>query len=108
MQLKSLSFFQISCFIRQYFSLFIAEKIFFIDNPLTTFVDKLIVISTICPVSVWCYVNVFCKTFSQKLLFGKNFHFTIFRSEEHTSELQSRPHLVCRLLLEKKKKHTII
>src|SRR3989442_10083630 len=26
------------------------------------------------------------------------------RSEEHTSELQSRPHLVCRLLLEKKKR----
>src|SRR5690554_409125 len=28
---------------------------------------------------------------------------TCVRSEEHTSELQSRPHLVCRLLLEKKK-----
>src|SRR3989442_5777389 len=28
------------------------------------------------------------------------------RSEEHTSELQSRPHLVCRLLLEKKKTET--
>src|SRR5690554_7017877 len=27
----------------------------------------------------------------------------VSRSEEHTSELQSRPHLVCRLLLEKKK-----
>src|SRR2546429_6519947 len=27
------------------------------------------------------------------------------RSEEHTSELQSRLHLVCRLLLEKKNKH---
>src|SRR5690554_7107788 len=27
-----------------------------------------------------------------------------WRSEEHTSEVQSRPHLVCRLLLEKKKK----
>src|SRR5437870_11001170 len=27
------------------------------------------------------------------------------RSEEHTSELQSRGHLVCRLLLEKKKEH---
>src|SRR5690554_7205476 len=27
----------------------------------------------------------------------------LLRSEEHTSELQSRPHLVCRLLLEKKK-----
>src|SRR2546429_4259863 len=29
-----------------------------------------------------------------------------WRSEEHTSELQSRLHLVCRLLLEKKKKNT--
>src|SRR3712207_6859395 len=29
------------------------------------------------------------------------------RSEEHTSELQSRQYLVCRLLLEKKKKNTI-
>src|SRR5687768_17786257 len=30
-----------------------------------------------------------------------------YRSEEHTSELQSRLHLVCRLLLEKKKKKRI-
>src|SRR2546422_5029116 len=30
------------------------------------------------------------------------------RSEEHTSELQSRLHLVCRLLLEKKKKIQIV
>src|SRR5690554_4955323 len=30
----------------------------------------------------------------------------VARSEEHTSELQSRPHLVCRLLLEKKNKYT--
>src|SRR3712207_9518290 len=29
------------------------------------------------------------------------------RSEEHTSELQSRQYLVCRLLLEKKKQHNI-
>src|SRR5690554_7563884 len=29
------------------------------------------------------------------------------RSEEHTSELQSRPHLVCRLLLEKKKQQYV-
>src|SRR2546422_1417342 len=29
----------------------------------------------------------------------------VHRSEEHTSELQSRLHLVCRLLLEKKKKN---
>src|SRR5699024_11540103 len=32
---------------------------------------------------------------------------TKFRSEEHTSELQSRFDLVCRLLLEKKKKNNI-
>src|SRR3712207_8653561 len=32
---------------------------------------------------------------------------TRFRSEEHTSELQSRQYLVCRLLLEKKHKKTI-
>src|SRR2546422_3036337 len=30
---------------------------------------------------------------------------SVQRSEEHTSELQSRLHLVCRLLLEKKKKY---
>src|SRR2546422_4782954 len=40
---------------------------------------------------------------------AKGFYFepTVFteRSEEHTSELQSRLHLVCRLLLEKKKRN---
>src|SRR5690554_7443468 len=36
----------------------------------------------------------------------KKFQLYGVRSEEHTSELQSRPHLVCRLLLEKKKKST--
>src|SRR5690554_7185402 len=33
----------------------------------------------------------------------RNYKIILIRSEEHTSELQSRPHLVCRLLLEKKK-----
>src|SRR5439155_20783755 len=37
--------------------------------------------------------------FRRRLSFGENEE----RSEEHTSELQSRGHLVCRLLLEKKK-----
>src|SRR5690625_6584412 len=37
----------------------------------------------------------------------KNFSWDTVRSEEHTSELQSRGHLVCRLLLEKKKKDTM-
>src|SRR3989442_11612303 len=35
----------------------------------------------------------------------ESLHADFRRSEEHTSELQSRPHLVCRLLLEKKKIH---
>src|SRR5690606_42055821 len=35
------------------------------------------------------------------------FALNALRSEEHTSELQSRENLVCRLLLEKKKKHHI-
>src|SRR5687768_17644622 len=35
----------------------------------------------------------------------ENDGFVSLRSEEHTSELQSRLHLVCRLLLEKKKKN---
>src|SRR3712207_7057228 len=38
------------------------------------------------------------------MLFGLSMDYEVFlRSEEHTSELQSRQYLVCRLLLEKKK-----
>src|SRR2546429_5658122 len=39
--------------------------------------------------------------------FDRSVHRAPARSEEHTSELQSRLHLVCRLLLEKKKKGKI-
>src|SRR5688572_17710271 len=38
------------------------------------------------------------------MLSGRNQASTIVRSEEHTSELQSQSNLVCRLLLEKKKR----
>src|SRR2546422_7008346 len=44
------------------------------------------------------------KTCLQRLLQLLHAHGICDRSEEHTSELQSRLHLVCRLLLEKKKK----
>src|SRR5690554_5442194 len=44
--------------------------------------------------------NALLAQFIHHLGFGGN---GSVRSEEHTSELQSRPHLVCRLLLEKKK-----
>src|SRR5258705_1879288 len=43
---------------------------------------------------------LFWKSLGNTLYFQKSG----FRSEEHTSELQSLRHLVCRLLLEKKKK----
>src|SRR3712207_8751330 len=51
-------------------------------------------------------------TFKEEITFGirntglrpANDVRAIYRSEEHTSELQSRQYLVCRLLLEKKKK----
>src|SRR2546427_5912824 len=41
---------------------------------------------------------------------GQSSGFAVFtaRSEEHTSELQSQSNLVCRLLLEKKKKHETV
>src|SRR3712207_9117789 len=40
--------------------------------------------------------------------FKNDFGATLGRSEEHTSELQSRQYLVCRLLLEKKKQTAVI
>src|SRR5690554_5421686 len=43
------------------------------------------------------------KTLSGDFIIREGIQSAIERSEEHTSELQSRPHLVCRLLLEKKK-----
>src|SRR5690554_954285 len=67
-------------------------------------------------------VSIVCEVFNEAgkiakengLIFGYHNHEMEFarvvpggkemRSEEHTSELQSRPHLVCRLLLEKKNK----
>src|SRR5690625_5911231 len=62
------------------------------------------------------YLSYKCNTFTEDVessVFGKammdlfleNYSLEeLSRSEEHTSELQSRGHLVCRLLLEKKKK----
>src|SRR5690554_7146265 len=45
-------------------------------------------------------LNIFCL-FIEVARYKMSWFY--LRSEEHTSELQSRPHLVCRLLLEKKK-----
>src|SRR5690606_40714673 len=54
-----------------------------------------------------CVFSANCEDIFPKLLSGGGVKNTfIFRSEEHTSELQSRENLVCRLLLEKKNKKT--
>src|SRR3712207_8477392 len=42
---------------------------------------------------------------TKKGMFMAFLFINLWRSEEHTSELQSRQYLVCRLLLEKKKRH---
>src|SRR2546429_6953073 len=53
------------------------------------------------PFSLQCSARVACDTLPDRLFsLGSSL---AARSEEHTSELQSRLHLVCRLLLEKKK-----
>src|SRR5947208_15665444 len=53
---------------------------------------------------VWNENTPACAPSSGCDLPGLAANFTLPRSEEHTSELQSPDHLVCRLLLEKKKK----
>src|SRR3989442_12627231 len=61
------------------------------------------------PDDVWTLFHSYAFDFSVWEIFGAlctggRLVVVPYRSEEHTSELQSRPHLVCRLLLEKKKK----
>src|SRR5690554_8190280 len=68
------------------------------------------------PISCWYRENLYRCCIGRKSFKGKRSKTNypnpscsrsrgeLRRSEEHTSELQSRPHLVCRLLLEKKKK----
>src|SRR2546429_2054789 len=51
--------------------------------------------------------DVLQETFLEVVRSIKQYRGEGHRSEEHTSELQSRLHLVCRLLLEKKKKTKI-
>src|SRR3712207_7525085 len=51
------------------------------------------------------YVEVCVKTYGDRVRYWMVLNEPmVFRSEEHTSELQSRQYLVCRLLLEKKKR----
>src|SRR5690554_7205341 len=64
----------------------------------TTLITKKGMKKVCCNLRLCYYARPWC------LCKGKLCNLYSSRSEEHTSELQSRPHLVCRLLLEKKKK----
>src|SRR5690625_6037325 len=84
----------------------------FCDRVIITLNQIQQLIDTIPPIFDFCYLNSWDQEEIQDSIragaqFGaaKQFEFenpTVYRSEEHTSELQSRGHLVCRLLLEKK------
>src|SRR5947199_6304632 len=52
---------------------------------------------------LWCFFRL-----ASALRGAERCLLSLVRSEEHTSELQSLRHLVCRLLLEKKKKNYIV
>src|SRR5690625_6772440 len=51
--------------------------------------------------------NAISKAAMSSILSGERLRSGAMRSEEHTSELQSRGHLVCRLLLEKKRNQVL-
>src|SRR3712207_6959027 len=60
------------------------------------------------PIASAANVNLKQLSSAYVLLTQKGIATAEARSEEHTSELQSRQYLVCRLLLEKKKKHKML
>src|SRR5215208_2196633 len=67
-----------------------------LNEPATTATDTLSLHDAL-PISLTTTCCLSCRFSSARRTLATN------RSEEHTSELQSRGHLVCRLLLEKKK-----
>src|SRR3989449_3425952 len=86
--------------------------IFFFNDTATTEIytlslhDALPIWSAIARCATWrAGSRSWCSTPAQARTCPTARECSASRSEEHTSELQSRLHLVCRLLLEKKKKH---
>src|SRR3712207_8069900 len=75
------------------------------SNPLLVFLKPSFILCTprtvaiICPVMTSYQRDSIASTI---IVYLSNKHIGMVRSEEHTSELQSRQYLVCRLLLEKK------
>src|SRR5215203_7559134 len=74
---------------------------FFFNDTATTEIYTLSLHDAL-PISSTLLVDQACRYRSNSCAFWPS---RVVRSEEHTSELQSRQYLVCRLLLEKKKKN---
>src|SRR5690606_41288261 len=113
---RALILFSHCCFLYMYDPSFLFFFFFFTD-PATTKIYTLSLHDAL-PISIW---NAKCKpsfvkynwSFYSSVISRDNISLVylisiLIRSEEHTSELQSRENLVCRLLLEKKKNKMII
>src|SRR3712207_7489543 len=92
-----------------------SDRAFSLDEIPIDIIERIEVYKSIIPARFGCdglggAVNIVTKEFSTDYLDASyelgSFQTHKGRSEEHTSELQSRQYLVCRLLLEKKKKST--
>src|SRR3989442_7716691 len=86
----------------------VSFNFFFFNDTATTEIYTLSLHDALpisCGILLRSALSIFVKLFERDVPVYSPFQ--KFRSEEHTSELQSRPHLVCRLLLEKKKMREI-
>src|SRR2546425_3909186 len=105
------------CFYSAFTSVLVSHSfIFFFFNDTAT--TEIYTLSLHDALPIWssdgytCRGRIFCCTYTACLLIRdvvsmtKRLQIDCYRSEEHTSELQSLAYLVCRLLLEKKKKGT--
>src|SRR2546429_3903629 len=72
-------------------------------GPASSFRKKIVHFGGVFEMPQTCLLQIFLRGCETALRFLSHQPLRPHRSEEHTSELQSRLHLVCRLLLEKKK-----
>src|SRR3989442_8261304 len=87
----------------RFYSRFLAARVFGLDERRATPAERFNNGRDFVPTNRWVlYGHHFAAIAGAGPLVGPVLAAQFGRSEEHTSELQSRPHLVCRLLLEKK------
>src|SRR2546428_5815300 len=80
------------------------KHIFFFFNDTATTEIYTLSLHDALPICLWSLSELWDQSLPHRTSVISRLHSAFTRSEEHTSELQSRSDLVCRLLLEKKKK----